>query len=188
MRAVVTAVTVAAMLMCAPSMSWAANQTGNGTNGNQGGGHGGNGAGNQGNGGSNGNAGGSNGSGGGNGGSSPSVNAPAAVSAPSGGESAGALTQGYVQDQTGPVSGGALLNRSQAQTETDIKAALAEAGHSGLVQVGRINVDGSFTYGGYEWAMAAFAREMQARGYDMGFMGQPSTNFGSPEVIEQVGG
>ena len=186
MKAVVMAVMVAAILVCAPYMSWAANQTGNGTNGNQGGGNGGSGVGNQGNGGSHGNAGGGNN--GGKGGNGGGVSAPAAVSAPSGGESAGALTQGYAQDQTGPISGGPLLNRSQAQTEIDTKAALAEADHSGLVQISRINVDGSFTYGGYEWAMAAFAREMQARGYEMGFMGQPSTDFGSLEIIQQIGG
>ena len=68
------------------------------------------------------------------------------------------------------------------------RAAMAEAGHQGLVQVERINADGSFSYSGYEWATKAFAERMQAKGYDMGWMGQPSTNFAGSGVVDGFGG
>ena len=101
------------------------------------------------------------------------------------------MTQGYAQDQTGPLGGGApvgLLTGAQARTDTDTRDAMAEAGHQGLVQVERINADGSFSYSGYEWATKAFAERMQTKGYDMGWMGQPSTNFAGEGVVESIGG
>ena len=102
------------------------------------------------------------------------------------------MTQGYAQDQTGPVTGGAqvgLLTAAQARTEADTKVALALAGHVGLVQIERINSDGSFSYSGYEWAMVAFAQQMKALGYNMGWMGEASTDFGSAGyMVESLGG
>ena len=38
-----------------------------------------------------------------------------------------------------------------------------------------------------EWAMVAFAQCMQAKGYGMGSMGQPSTDFASDRTIKQIG-
>ncbi len=107
--------------------------------------------------------------------SAPSVSAPAAGATTDG----GALTQGYTQDQTGPVSG----QGAQLRTEADTKLALERAGHYGLVQVNRINVDGSFTYSGYEWAVVAFAREMKGLGYNMGSLGEASTDFAGPSAM-----
>ena len=81
-----------------------------------------------------------------------------------------------------------LLTGAQARTDADTRVALVEAGHQGLVQVERINADGSFSYSGYEWATKAFAERMQAKGYDMGWMGQPSTNFAGSDVVDGFGG
>ena len=81
------------------------------------------------------------------------------------------------------------LTVAQAQTEADTKVALERAGHFGLVTVDRINVDGSFTYSGYEWAVVAFAQQMKKLGYNMGWQGEESTDFSDPGYkMESLGG
>ena len=119
--------------------------------------------------------------------SAPSA-APAGVApAFSGGLTTGVQGDGKSSAESKLVGNG-LLNERQAQTDKDTREALVQAGHVGLVQVDRINVDGSFTYSGYEWAVVAFAQQMQLRGYEMGSLGQPSTNLSNGLTTDAFGG
>ena len=100
------------------------------------------------------------------------------------------MTQGYSIDQTGPVSTGprvGLMTSAQAYTDTVTREAMWAAGHNGLVTITRISADGSFQFSGYEWAVAAFAREMKKRGYNMGWLGEESTpNFAGSREPEDI--
>jgi hypothetical protein len=152
----ILAVTAVLALVLAPAGAMASD---NGHGGN-GGNHGGNG-GNGGNGGDGGHGGGM--SGGGSTPSTPSVSAPSSAGTPStAGVSAGVSNDGW--------------SDNQAQTLADFRA----CDQGGLVSLGQVRQDGSFTYGTIEYVEPYFVSCMRNLGHTMRAFGREElTNFGT---------
>lgn len=197
MKSVMAMVAVGVLVF--PLVALAANQTGHGTNGNSGQGHGGSGAGNQGNGGGNGNAGGggnggngggngggnngggngggNNGGGGNSGGGGETGGGGSTSGGGRGGSSAGGSSASAPSTPTGTFDG---FTQANGKGSIDDLRACTTAPTPGAGLVGYIaKADGSFRYGGYEFAVPDFVQCMRDKGYKLDTAGRNElTNFG----------